>query len=61
MTRFHSTDGEFHLRISEVVRGPGEGHFIVEYTGQKPVIDEELQAWVVKTAAWEERQNQMQE
>ncbi len=56
-THYHSTDGEFHLRIMEILRGPGEGFYAVEYIGRKPNISEELRNWYAKVEAWEERKN----
>ena len=59
-TRYHSTNGDFHLRIMEILRGPGEGFFAVEYAGVKPPLSEELKDWYAQVEAWEERKNNHQ-
>ena len=58
ITRYHSVCGTFHLKITEILRGPGEGFYAVEYRGQKPVITDELWNWYDKVEAWEEKKKQ---
>ncbi len=58
ITRYHSASGTFHLKITEILRGPGEGFFAIQYLGVKPVITDELWDWYDKVEAWETKKKQ---
>ncbi len=36
ITKLHSPDYSFGMRLLEVISGPGQGHYCVEFVGQRP-------------------------